>query len=145
MQGVDSLEKTLMLGGSGGREEKGTTEDEMAGWHHQLDGHKFEWTPGVGDGQGGLVCCDSWGHKESDKTECLDWTELKTLQKGDYKDSFQVHIFKWFLFDSTGPKILIYRELKTICCGKKVTLWFLYDSVSNFDSTPDCILMECKF
>ena len=44
-----------------GQEEKGTTEDEMAGWHHRLNGHEFEWTPGVGDGQGGLVCCDSWG------------------------------------------------------------------------------------
>ena len=44
-------------------QEKGTTEDEMAGWHHQLDGHEFEWTPGVGDGQGGLACCNSWGHK----------------------------------------------------------------------------------
>ena len=51
-------------------EEKGTTEDEMAGWHHGLDGHEFERTPGVGDGQGGLACCDSWGHrKESDTTE----------------------------------------------------------------------------
>ena len=46
-----------------GQEEKGTTEDEMAGWHHQLDGHEFEWTLGDGDGQGGLVCCDSWGHR----------------------------------------------------------------------------------
>ena len=44
-----------------GREEKGTTEDEMAGWHHRLDGHEFEWTLGVGDGQGRLACCDSWG------------------------------------------------------------------------------------
>ena len=56
-----------------GQEEKGTTEDEMAGWHHLLDGHEFEWTPGVGDGQGGLACCDSWSHKESDKTERLNW------------------------------------------------------------------------
>ena len=52
-----------------GQEEKQTTEDEMAGWHHRLNGYEFEWTPGVGDGQGGLVCCDSWGHKESDTTE----------------------------------------------------------------------------
>ena len=59
-----------------GQEEKGTTEDEMAGWHHRLDGHEFEWTPGVSDGQGGLVCCDSWGHKELDMTERLNWTEL---------------------------------------------------------------------
>ena len=59
-----------------GQEEKGTTEDEMAGWHHQLDRHEFGWTLGVGDGQGGLVCCDSWDHKELDTTERLNWTEL---------------------------------------------------------------------
>ena len=58
------------------QEEKGTTEDEMDGWHHRLDGHEFEWTPGVGDGQGGLACCDSRGRKESDMTERLNWTEL---------------------------------------------------------------------
>ena len=62
-----------------GQEEKGTTEDEMAGWHHQLDGHESEWTPGVGDGQGGLACCDSWGRKESDTTEWLNWIELKDV------------------------------------------------------------------
>ena len=56
-----------------GQEEKGTTEDEMAGWHHWLDACEFEWTPRVGDGQGGLLCCDSWGHKESDMTERLNW------------------------------------------------------------------------
>ena len=55
-----------------GQEEKGTTEDEMAGWHHQLDGHEFEWTLGVGDGQGGLECCSSWGRKELDMTERLN-------------------------------------------------------------------------
>ena len=59
-----------------GQDEKGTTEDEMIWRHHLLDGHEFEWAPGVGDGQGGLACCDSWGHKESDVTERLNWTEL---------------------------------------------------------------------
>ena len=59
-----------------GQEEKGMTEDEIAGWHHWLDGCESEWTPGVGDGQGGLACWDSWGHKESDMTERLNWTEL---------------------------------------------------------------------
>ena len=48
------------------------TEDEMAGWHHRLDGHELEQTPGVGDGQGGLACCDSWGHKELDTAEQLN-------------------------------------------------------------------------
>ena len=63
------LEKTLMLGGIGGQEEKGTTEDEIVGWYHRLNGHEFEQAPGVGDGQGSLVCCSLWGHKESDVTE----------------------------------------------------------------------------
>ena len=58
-----------------GQEEKGTTEDEMAGWHHRLDGYESGWNLGVGDGQGGPACCDSWGHKESDTTERLNWTE----------------------------------------------------------------------
>ena len=56
-----------------GQEEKGTTENEMAGWHHRLDGYDFGWTPGVGDGQEGLACCDSWGRKELDTTEQLNW------------------------------------------------------------------------
>ena len=58
------------------QEEKGTAEDEMAGWHHWLNGCKSEWIPGVGDGQGGLACCDSWSRKESATTEQLNWTEL---------------------------------------------------------------------
>ena len=57
------------------QEEKGTTEDEMAGWHHWLNGCEFEWTPGVGDGQGSLACCNSWGRKELDTTERLNCTE----------------------------------------------------------------------
>ena len=59
-----------------GQEENGMTEDEMVGWHHQLSGHRFGDTPGVGDGQGGLACYSPWGHKESDTTEQLNWTEL---------------------------------------------------------------------
>ena len=67
-----------------GQEEKGMTEDEMAGWHHWLDGHGFEWTPGVGDGQGGLVCCNSWDHKVRH-----DWaTELN-----------------WMLYFNLSPKL----------------------------------------
>ena len=57
------------------QEDKGTTEDEMAGWHHGLNGREFEWTSGVGDGQGGLACCNSWVRKELDVTERLNWTE----------------------------------------------------------------------
>ena len=68
----DSLEKTLMLGKIEGRKRRGTTEDKMVGWHHQLNGHEFEQALGFGDGQGGLACCDSWGCKESDMTERLN-------------------------------------------------------------------------
>ena len=59
-----------------GQEVKGTKEHEMSGWHHRLDAHEFGWTPGVGDGQGGPACCDSWGHKELETTERMNWTEL---------------------------------------------------------------------
>ena len=58
-----------------GQEEKGLAEDAMAGWHHSLDGRVSEWTPGVGDGQGSLACCNSWGRKELDMTERLNWTD----------------------------------------------------------------------
>ena len=81
MRRVDSLEKTLMLGGIGGRRKR--RQQRMSGWmvslavwHHWLDWHGFGWTLGVGDGQGGLACCNSWGHKELDTTERLNWTEL---------------------------------------------------------------------
>ena len=68
---TDSLQKTD-AGKDWRQEEKGTTEDKMAGWHHWLDGHEFDWTPGVSDGQGGLACFDSWGCKELDTTERLN-------------------------------------------------------------------------
>ena len=68
--------KDSVAGRDWGQKEKGMTENEMAGWHHWLDGCESERTPGVGDGQGGLACCDSWGHKESDTTERLNWTVM---------------------------------------------------------------------
>ena len=66
-------------------QEKGTTEDEMAGWHHWLNGRESEWTLGVGDGQGGLACCDSWGRKESDMTEWLIWSDLMVESEEELK------------------------------------------------------------
>ena len=69
--------KDLDAGRDWRQEEKGITEDEMVGWHHWLDGHEFEQAPGVGDGQGSLVCCSTWGHKELDTTEWLNWTEVQ--------------------------------------------------------------------
>ena len=74
-----------------GQEEKGTTEDEMIGWHHQHNGHGFEWTPGVGDGQGGLACCGSWVRKEVDTTEQLNWTVIK------YFVLFSEEVFCWII------------------------------------------------
>ena len=68
------------VGRDWGQEEKGMAEDEIAGWHHRLDGCGFGWTPGVGDGQGGLACCDSWGRKESDTTERLNRTDYVFLK-----------------------------------------------------------------
>ena len=81
--------KSWLIGkdGDAGRdwrqEETGTTEDEMAGWHHWLNGHESEWTPGAGDGQGGLACCDSWSRKESDMTEQLNWTKVNSGKDGE--------------------------------------------------------------
>ena len=75
-----------------GQEEKGTTEDEMAEWHHLLDERESEWTPGVGDGQGGLVCCDSWDRKESDTTERLNWA-VQFSQHYSLKRLFLHYIF----------------------------------------------------
>ena len=76
MRRADLLEKTLMLGKTEGRRRR---RGQMVGWHHWLNGHGFGWTLGVGNGQGGLACCSSWGHKESDMTERLNWTELNIL------------------------------------------------------------------
>ena len=69
---ADSFLKDPDAGKDSRQEEKGTTEDEMVGWNHRLNGHEFGWTPGVGDGQGGLACCGPWGCKESDMTEQLN-------------------------------------------------------------------------
>ena len=75
----------------------------MAGWHHGLDGRESEWTPGVGNGQGGLACCGSWGHKELDVTERLNWTKLNFLEylymKYKYKAKFRyiIYILWWIL------------------------------------------------
>ena len=77
MQRADSFEKTLTLGKTEGRRRRGR--QRMRGWHHRHNGHGFGWTPGVGDGQGGLACCNSWGHKELDMTERLNWTELRSI------------------------------------------------------------------
>ena len=75
----------------------------MAGWHHWLNGHEFEWTPGAGDGQGGLECSDSWGCKESDMTEWLNWTVLNLIPKDTWRLKYLVlfpekSLFSWSLW-----------------------------------------------
>ena len=70
------IEKDPDAGKDWGQDEKGSTEDELVGWHHRLNGHEFEQTPGNSEGQGSLACCNSWGRKESDTTERLIWSEL---------------------------------------------------------------------
>ena len=103
-----------------GQEEKGMTEDEMAGWHHWLDGCESEWTPGVGDGQGGLACCSSWGRKESDITERLKWTELNWNSFHEvYSRNFIYFLdIENGLFSSIIPWIII------ICINE--SCWFLH-------------------
>ena len=76
-----------------GQEEKGTTEDKMAEWHLWLDEHEFEWTLEVGDGQGGLACCNSWGGKKSDTTEALNWTALNWIFYFVYAEYSFTHLF----------------------------------------------------
>ena len=93
-----------------GREEKGMTEDEIVGWCHQLNGHGFGWTPGVDDGQGGLACYSSWGHKESDTTERLNWTEynmgeISYLQKEPTHLFVNILILRWG-YKSQGPRLV---------------------------------------
>ena len=80
------------------QEDKGTTEDEMVSRYHRLNGHEFGWTLGVGDGQGGLACCRSWGRKESDMTERLNWTVTsKDLLTGVFKNFYYTCLnnFNW--------------------------------------------------
>ena len=79
------------------QEEKGTTEDEMVGGHHRLDGHEFEEALGVVDGQGGLACCSPWGHKESDTAEWLNWTEWTCHS-----------VLQWTMFCQNSPTWLVH-------------------------------------
>ena len=92
MQRADSLEKTLVLGKIEGRRRRGRQRMTVR-WHHQLNGHEFEQTPGVGDGQGGLACCSPWGCKELDTTERLNWTNAVM--------SILVHLGSVFFFLSS--------------------------------------------
>ena len=93
------------VGKDWGQEEKGTTEDEMVGWHQWLNGHGFGWTLGVGDGQGGLACCGSWGRKESDTTEQLNWTEFTLIHGTNIPGSCAILLFTPLNFTFTTSHI----------------------------------------
>ena len=100
------------------QEEKGMTEDKIVGWHHWLDAHEFGWTPGVGDGQGGLACCDPCGCKESDTTKWLNWTEC----------SWARNAFFFFFLESSLYKILLletHQELVEVGMGVREASQFL--------------------
>jgi len=109
-----------------GQERKGMTEDEMAGWHHQLDGHEFEWTPGDRDGQGGLECCNSWGCKESNMTEWLNWLNWTEYMSIRLK-TWQIPVMLMFL---ASGKSNFFNFCKKLCNIKFTILAFLgYSSV----------------
>ena len=116
---ADSFEKTLMLGKIWGHEEKGTTEDKMVGWHHRLDGHGFGWTSGVGDGQGGLVCCGSWGCKELDMTERLNWLTECKISKYYYLTNKQNQ-------NSSATQLEAHKTLDTRASQPGYEAWLLY-------------------
>ena len=159
---VDSLEKDSDAGRDWGQEENRTTEDEMAGWHHQLNGHEFGWTSGVSDGQGGLVCCDSWGRKESDTTEQPSWTELKITGLTKIKcQSIYIlynvhtypHIFKPLINDfSTQLKIPTAGLTSQLGCQttfSNLTFYFLhltcFLSLPHFSKHyPLLVLKQCS-
>jgi len=141
MRRADSLEKTLMLGKKDWgqekgmtEEEKGMTEDEMVEWHHWLNGHGFGWTLGVGDGQGGLVCCSSWGHKESDMTEWLNWTESLSsyLWLLDYEPHFKVISLHFIL-----------RLYKIISLHFKVMVISFLLKMVSLPPTPNTLPVSC--
>ena len=96
-----------------GQEEKGMTEDEMAGWQHQLDGHEFEWTLGADDGQGGLAFCDSWGRKESNMTDRLNWTDKDNKYFKFYffykVEAIVLYITKWLIWRFLNLSCLVYK------------------------------------
>ena len=103
-----------------GEEEKGTTEDEMAGWHHRLDAHEFGWTPGVGDGQGGRACCDSWGRKESDTTERVNWTELNwtdPCMNREYKHPGRHVVYTLCMDSRLDSKLVVYSPWGLLILG----------------------------
>ena len=114
-----------------GREEKGTTEDEMAGWHRWLDGRESGWTPGVGDGQGGLACCDSWGCKELDTTERLNWTEDYSLGRKEPDTTEQLNWTEGYSFNRGNKTYFVYMQMECFLSGHMVVYAYTYNKHVN--------------
>ena len=111
-----------------GQEGKRTAEDEMAGWHHWLDGRGFGWTPGVGNGQGGLACCDSWGHKQSDTTERLNWTELKEFVRNTRSQArSQIYWIRTWVEKQISSVAICKLLRKTVLLNIPLIHWFSQD------------------
>jgi len=132
-----------------GQEEKGMIEDEMVGWHHRLNGHEIGWTAGVSDGQGGLTCCGSWGHKESDRTEWLNWTELMIVaslvlnesvncfQEQLHHFTFSLAVCEWSSFPPSSPALV--GESVPPCTSRGMC-------VCNFSHSDGCLVIaHCGF
>ena len=131
-----------------GQEEKETTEDEMAGWHHWLNGRESQWTPGDGDGQGGLECRDSWGHKESDTTERLNWTDARD-NCGKLKINSIVNLSNYIRSPDLRVSCLCYENIihfslellefsKCLLCEGMIKI--LYEGMINMHSHIHCII-----
>ena len=144
--------KDLDAGRDWGQEEKGTTEDEMAGQHHLLDGHEFEWTPGVGDGQGGLACCSSWGRKESDTTEWLNWSELNVYRMEKQITFLTPFLPPYFLYNLPSFFTSYFLSSKHVFSLPPLTVFFpsfcihFFPSVtglfSSFSSFPLVVVVQ---
>ena len=106
-----------------GQVEKGLTEDEMVGWHHQVNGHGFGWTLGFGDGQGGLACCSLWGCKQSDTPEQLNWTELIPL-KWNLSSQILWSNLCWY---SIEPPVILYEWSCVLSHFSRPTLCYPMD------------------
>ena len=119
------------------QEEKGPTEDEVVGWHLQLNQHEFGWTPGVGDGQGGLVCCGSWGHQESDMTEWLNWTETEAEDIKKKWQEYTVELYKRDLLDPDNHNdVITHLEPDILECEVKWVLGSITTNKAGGDGIP---------
>ena len=115
--------KRLWCWGRLKQEEKGTTEDQMIGWHHQVNGHEFKQAQGVGDGQGSLTWCSPWGHKESDTTEWLNWTEKKNVWCHWCSSRLCLILFSLICVGFNCPhQLLIYHRRSQVLPQSKVVL-----------------------